>query len=755
MKDPRRAHPAHKFLSRAVSRISGLARRLSGRVKKQRAREIDLIKNSSLFDAGWYLRAYPDVAEAGRDPLRHYMEIGWREGRDPGPDFATSSYLKANRDVASAGVNPLLHFIEFGHEEGRGSSAGAPPTKPSVPPTTDFGPPAPYISFPLADEPPLRWTRGFRLRLSAELFCAGDCVLGYARDEATRTKLETSLSLLATLSGYSNVGIAEADWLQLPHSADKLLDAWYVNAAQLRTRWRSSDFPVVIRAFQHDPLRDGMLCQVGEGMVASPIDALDLNLQSPYFPVLLVMASPEGVVKGARMLPFPSLCRGGAHYSELLLSDAADAKADIDAGKCGELLASRLFRLLDPSVAPAIRRIEVDVRGGDGRGPMFQPEFQLWLSKVFGASVGAVSHGESISEFLAQAVCVSPSSRIRERGAIVRIAHNMAPTIAALVESDTSEVGAFRDVATPFLVAGLEPRQPAIAIEFPRQDLAMLHAPGRTPARFPYLVQSGRALGQRFPAAAIVSWEHREISDAELFVPMAELPVTANPRPAITWAIETRGWPEGGLAQAMHALSLQIGVDKDHLSFVGGSDPSAESLVRERVGGAIHRFDHVEAAIAAAGTPMIGFLGARVLLHDVRTTAVLMSLLDNPSVATVSCAIVNVDQSEANWHATIADGGSLLSWSGASLQAFERQLAIEYLWGSNYPVAVPGPHLWMARKSSLTQWLKQSPGQLDDGLHICSSEVSASYVGGGRVAQLPTFLPTSEDGATRVRAAFG
>jgi hypothetical protein len=512
---------------------------------------------------------------------------------------------------------------------------------------------------------------------------------------------------------------------------------------------------VVIRAFQHDPLRDGTLCQVGEGMVASPIDTLDLNLQSPYFPVLLVMASPEGIVRGARMLPFPSLCRGGTHYSELLHSDATDGIADKNAVECGELLASRLFRLFDPSVAPAIGLIEVDVRGGDGRGPMFQPDFQLWLSKVFGVSVRAASHGESVSEFLAQAACVPSSSRIRGRGAILRIAHNMAPTIAGLVEVDTSEVGAFRDIATPFLVAGLEPRQSAIVIEFPRQDLAMLHAPGHTAARFPHLVQSGRVLARRFPAAAIASWERREMSDAELFVPVAELPVTADPRPAITWAIETRGWPVGGLAQAMHALCLQIGVEDDRLSFIGGSHPSAESLVRERLGGAIDHFDDLEAAIAAAGTPIIGFLGARVLLHDARTTAVLVSLLDNPSVATVSCAIVNVDQSESNWNATIADGGSLLPGSSAGLQSFERQLAVEYLWGSNYPVAVPGPHLWLARKSSLTRWLKRSPGQLDDSLHICSSEVTASYVGGGRVAQLHAYLPTLEDAATRVRAAFG
>lgn len=37
----------------------------------------------SRFDAAWYLAAYPDVAAAGRDPLRHYRRHGCREGRLP------------------------------------------------------------------------------------------------------------------------------------------------------------------------------------------------------------------------------------------------------------------------------------------------------------------------------------------------------------------------------------------------------------------------------------------------------------------------------------------------------------------------------------------------------------------------------------------------------------------------------------------------------------------------------------------------
>ena len=47
------------------------------------------------------------------------VEVGWREGRDPNPDFSTSYYLSANVDVRDAGINPLYHYLTVGRGEGR------------------------------------------------------------------------------------------------------------------------------------------------------------------------------------------------------------------------------------------------------------------------------------------------------------------------------------------------------------------------------------------------------------------------------------------------------------------------------------------------------------------------------------------------------------------------------------------------------------------------------------------------------------
>lgn len=71
------------------------------------------------FDENFYLTKYPDVAAAGVDPVQHYIDNGWREGRDPSLAFSTKFYLDNNPDVAAAGVNPFYHYHAAGLAEGR------------------------------------------------------------------------------------------------------------------------------------------------------------------------------------------------------------------------------------------------------------------------------------------------------------------------------------------------------------------------------------------------------------------------------------------------------------------------------------------------------------------------------------------------------------------------------------------------------------------------------------------------------------
>lgn len=71
------------------------------------------------FDKDYYLASNPDVRKSGMDPVHHYAAYGWREGRNPTPDFSTVMYLMLNEDVARSGMNPFYHYVLHGQGEKR------------------------------------------------------------------------------------------------------------------------------------------------------------------------------------------------------------------------------------------------------------------------------------------------------------------------------------------------------------------------------------------------------------------------------------------------------------------------------------------------------------------------------------------------------------------------------------------------------------------------------------------------------------
>src|ERR1700756_3513613 len=77
---------------------------------------------STAVDPAFYRTVYPELDHPGLDPVRHYLEHGWREGRDPAPWFSVTAYLERNADVVATGAEPLAHFLRHGGREGRAYS---------------------------------------------------------------------------------------------------------------------------------------------------------------------------------------------------------------------------------------------------------------------------------------------------------------------------------------------------------------------------------------------------------------------------------------------------------------------------------------------------------------------------------------------------------------------------------------------------------------------------------------------------------
>lgn len=108
-----------------VNRVSLDATASTARIvldNNTRSASVTLTNSLPDFDAAFYLAHNPDVAKLGVDPLQHFLQTGWKEGRDPNAFFSIQYYLNQNPDVAASGVNPLVQFAQSGWQQGRDPS---------------------------------------------------------------------------------------------------------------------------------------------------------------------------------------------------------------------------------------------------------------------------------------------------------------------------------------------------------------------------------------------------------------------------------------------------------------------------------------------------------------------------------------------------------------------------------------------------------------------------------------------------------
>jgi len=114
----RRATPANGAAAKADAKL-----RINVPPERQaetlRAGRLQALRQTGLFDAGYYLATHADISEAGVDPLEHFFDQGWKEGRRPNPYFDPLWYIEQHRDVAQTGLNPLYHYAFHGDAEGR------------------------------------------------------------------------------------------------------------------------------------------------------------------------------------------------------------------------------------------------------------------------------------------------------------------------------------------------------------------------------------------------------------------------------------------------------------------------------------------------------------------------------------------------------------------------------------------------------------------------------------------------------------
>lgn len=106
-------HAVLTFIEQTLSTISR-----NWHYKIRRAAQLEAIRKSGLFDTDWYLQRYPDIANAGVDPVSHYVDFGGWEGREANPLFDSEWYRRTYPDVLKTELTAFGHFVCIGLEKG-------------------------------------------------------------------------------------------------------------------------------------------------------------------------------------------------------------------------------------------------------------------------------------------------------------------------------------------------------------------------------------------------------------------------------------------------------------------------------------------------------------------------------------------------------------------------------------------------------------------------------------------------------------
>lgn len=714
---------------RAVRKFGELLERSE---KKRRHLNVAALEASKLFDRAWYLDTYPDVAASGMDPVVHYLEFGWREGRDPSPQFSTTAYLKANADVAAHGANPLLHYVEYGHFEGRRAPEHAAPAVP-VTPQEEFGPAGKCKSFPIENETPVYWRSSAQLggNESETFLVTSQAVARYA-NQSQRARFEAAVDRLTALS--SSEGKLKLD------TADEgdfgIADIWHAGHGLTRIRCSRTDAegPFVVRVLQYSTGQGLRL--IGENLVQDVLDLTDARPSNPYFPLMFVFVRPDGELAGWRTLAFPSLCRGGLHYPEFLAVQSRSSQ-DRSLLEISETLTRRLAALRGDS-APLVESIDVDLQNADGTHPMFHAEFQAWLSDVMRVTVLPLTAlaDPDAKTYLADTVRLDLESVRQEGAASLRIASDMIPSISVLVAS--AEEGAATEPCV-VAIAGQEPSQPSTLIIRPAaDDQPRALSQNSLPA---LASRGGQMLGLGGGGICAVRMpQSRPLSDAELLVPVAPpaLPVPGEV-PAMTWLIWPEPWSEGDFAQSLESLRAQTAQKQFRILLIGNISASKESLARQIFSERVTASDGFEQALSVLDTPLVAYLGPGVILHDVRLAAILARELDDPMVTTSSAVLVSVEKRGKGWTVSPADAGTIQHLGVADRSVAAQAGDSALFWRESWSVSQPPRDLWLSRSVDLRKWGEGEAARH----HLCTSQVAASYRAPRPSGEAPLIPPES------------
>ncbi|KQR69186.1 hypothetical protein [Rhizobium sp. Leaf341] len=607
--------------------------------------------------------------------------------------------------------------------------------------------------------------------------------LGELRDAPEITgRLEGVLERFERLSWLNSVALPTEDGDHFPAaSPDRLLfgasacfdlaDLWFVERETLRLRVLPKDrggktFQIV-RGYQRDPIREDSVRQLMELPVAPDATTfIDVKLANPYLPLLISVCEQDGELVELITLPFPSLCRGGPHYGELLARTGKKAYL----GALSELGAIWVQSALHCNPGARLKALKIDLRSATGTERIFAPNLLYWLKNVLGIELLA-SHlpsveSQTVRNYILTSLGIDPDatdSVVGEGGKALRLSVDSIPAVEALMSNwrhgrANGESG--------FVLASVHDNMPKWLFRPPERLLGSIESLERV-ALFPEFEYSDSAVPgteSMQPGTAVSAIRFCRFGPVDdvcaLYPTMSTGPIASSSAmidrsvavPAATAVLNACGHATAAIA-CLEAIALQHGVQDFSVLIAGDLADAAliESHLQRRFPGT-GRFVAAEDGegsnavlnrlAAMVETDLLLILAAPILLHDRRSIGRLASLMRIDDVASASCFLIGERSSSKNpikmetvftgWFGEIGSDGQISSVT-SGLEG-----VLPLLPPTSWPVASSSGRLLMVRTREWQQF-----GGFDEAGMTFSTRFWSNMIGMERFHLLTSSITAS------------
>lgn len=775
---------------------------------------LDLIKKSPLFDAGWYTAQHADVVRSGGDPLLHYIRYGASEGRRPSVYFDPVFYREQYKDKLGSGENPLAHYLVKGRALGLKPSALLDFTAPSRRLVDVSEENDPLVSVDYRGGSSTAWTRHRNITPSDgyHALVFGGTTLAFVSDVGKLTTLLAPVAALSRLlkadpttvrirSTVTGREIAAEPLLSVPYCGlgpalrsgiAVLSDIWSPGEGLLRMRFGKpaesllpDDAPTVVRAFQADLADPSRVRLVGEGLVSCDPSFLDLVLDNPFAPVLLVVTTTDGVAIDFGLLPFPTLARGAAHGGELLALSKQATTFETFCAMSDGLVSEHLGWNADNPPSEAVASIGVRLDDALGSERVFSVAAREWMLALFGVNVsceagnsgdfdvnGGVDDGQAyllgrLNEQQGLRPALIVRSKTRSAGARLVLPADALPTISILVSRRLDAVAPGTALIGPYIMSRNASSRAMWLVSLPAciSNFSNIQ-PAANSLGYPLIVardegECGRIVERIAVPAAVRFPSTIAKNDAVQLMPRA--PDATGPilrTPLSETAVSARvsvillNAQKPVAKKAVEALSRQTGLEiSDVIAVTSDEAPACHAELRSLFNG---RFivvspsgyvgTDLRQAAERASSDAILVLDSASILHDSRTLETLVTLLANDKVASAACGSLREARVRSRVVINTETAGyfpSGVSFSSIPQLAFAQPNVFEALPGATYPVVANDLQCTLIRRELLLQHATEDDADKSDnrlalrfGLwalkhgwyHLCTTGVRTSSI---------------------------